>query len=130
MYTDPLELMREMLKHWLKSAVDPHPTWEAVIGALRSPLVNEKNVAEQLELRYCAPVRHVSEKSDNGSTSPSLTEGSHKTPFGCGCGKSTFFSFIERGCPTPIPTESSFPYLDFGELNREQEQELKSKLKI
>ena len=121
MYTDPLELMREMLKHWLKTAIDPHPTWEAVVRALRSPLVNEKNVAEQLESRYCAPIQHVGE-------SPSLTEGSHKTPFGCGCGKCTFSNFIERGCPTPIPSESSFPYLDFSKLNREQQQELKRKL--
>ena len=128
MYTDPLELMREMLKHWLKAAVDPHPTWEAVIRALRSPLVDEMNVAAQLESKYCAPVKHVREKSNNGSTSPPLTEGSHKTPFGCGCGKCTFFSFIERGCPTPIPSVSSFPYLDLSGLTHEQQQELSGKL--
>ena len=59
----------------------------------------------------------------------SSSEGSQKTPFGCGCGKCTAFSFIERGCPTPIPSASSFPYLDLSELTHEQQQELKGKLR-
>ena len=53
---------------------------------------------------------------------------SHKPPFGCGCGKCTFFTFIERGCPTPIPSSSSFPYLDLGGLTSEQQQELRGRL--
>ena len=56
-HSDQLNLMREMLKEWLKTAVDPRPTWEAVVRALRSPLVNEKYVAEQLESKYCASVQ-------------------------------------------------------------------------
>ena len=48
-YSDQLQLMREMLKYWLKTAVDPPPTWEAVVTALKSPLVNEMSVAAQLE---------------------------------------------------------------------------------
>ena len=63
-------------------------------------------------------------------TSPHPSEGSQKTPFGCGCGKCTFFSFIERGCPTPIPSASSFPYLDLSGLTHEQQQELKGKLQF
>ena len=58
MYTDPLELMREMLKHWLDTTVDPPPTWEAVISALKSPLVNKMNVAALLESKYCSPVQY------------------------------------------------------------------------
>ena len=50
--------MREMLKEWLKTAIDP-PSWEAVVTALRSPAVNEKHVAAQLEAKYCAQVQHV-----------------------------------------------------------------------
>ena len=61
MYTDPLELMREMLKHWLDTTVDPPPTWEAVITALKSPLVNKINVAAQLESKYCTQV-HLREE--------------------------------------------------------------------
>ena len=61
-YSDQTDLMREMLKHWLKTAVDPPPTWEAVVTALRSPLVNEKKVAAQLDSKYCAPVQHMREK--------------------------------------------------------------------
>ena len=51
--SDPLDLMREMLKHWLKSSIDPPPTWEAVVTALRSPIVNERYVAACLEFKYC-----------------------------------------------------------------------------
>ena len=54
--------MCEMLKHWLKAAIDPPPSWEAVVTALRSPAVNEKKVAEQLELKYCTPVQLVKEE--------------------------------------------------------------------
>ena len=61
-YTDPLELMREMLKHWLDTTVDPPPTWEAVITALKSPLVNKMNVAAQLESKYCTQVQHLREE--------------------------------------------------------------------
>ena len=65
----------------------------------------------------------------NGSTSDTSTEMSKKQPFGCGCGKCTFFSFIERGCPTPISSASSFPYLDLSGLTHEQQQELRGRLR-
>ena len=66
---------------------------------------------------------------DGGSTSPPPSEGSQKPPFGCGCGKCTFFSFIESGCPTPIPSASSFPYLNISGLTQWQQQELKGRLR-
>ena len=59
MHSDFSDSFCEMLKHWLKTAVDPPPTWEAVVTALRSPAVNEKSVAAQLEAKYCSPVQHV-----------------------------------------------------------------------
>ena len=58
-YSDQLELMREMLKEWFKTAIDPPPSWEAVVTALRSPAVNEMCVAVQLKEKYCAQVHHV-----------------------------------------------------------------------
>ena len=64
----------------------------------------------------------------SGKTNPPPSEEPQKPPFGCGCGKCTFFSFIERGCPTPIPSASSFPYLDLSGLTHEQQQELRGKL--
>ena len=66
--------------------------------------------------------------SADGSISPPPSEGSQNPPFGCGCGKCTFFSFIERGCPTPISSGSSFPYLNLSGLTHEQQQELKGRL--
>ena len=64
------------------------------------------------------------------STRSPPSEGSQKSPFGCGCGKCTFFSFIERGCPTPISSASSFPYLDLSGLTHEQQQGLRGRLQL
>ena len=66
----------------------------------------------------------------SSSASPPPSEMSQKPPFGCGCGKCTFFDFIEKGCPTPIPSASSFPYLDVSGLTHEQQQELKGRLRF
>ena len=126
-YSDQLDLMREMLKHWLKAAVDPCPTWEAVVRALRSPIVNEMNVAEQLKSKYCVSLQCMQKKPNRTSLPPS--ESSQKPPFGCGCCKCTFFSFIETGCPTPLPSVSSFPHLDLSGLTDEQQQELRGRLR-
>ena len=67
---------------------------------------------------------------DGGSTSPSPSEGSQKPPFGCGCGKCTFYSFLDRGCPTPISSASSFPYLNVSGLTHEEQQELRGRLRF
>ena len=56
-YSDQSDLLREVLIYWLDTAVDPHPTWEAVVTALRSPIVDERFVAKQLESKYCNPVQ-------------------------------------------------------------------------
>ena len=64
-HSDPSDLMREVLSSWLDTAVDPRPTWKAVITALRSPIVGKMSVAEQLESKYCAPVRQESNSHGN-----------------------------------------------------------------
>ena len=65
----------------------------------------------------------------SSSTSPPLNDEPPKTPFGCGCGKCTFFSFIESGCPMPISSASSFPYLNVSGLTQEQQDELRGRLR-
>ena len=67
-YFDPSVLMREMLKHWLDAAIDPSPTWEAVITALKSPLVDKSDIATKLELKYCAPVPGSRHESNSPAT--------------------------------------------------------------
>ena len=74
MHSDFSISLCEMLVLWLKTAVDPPPTWEAVVTALRSPSVNEKYMAEQLESKYCASVQHVMEESSK-PTSVEKSEG-------------------------------------------------------
>ena len=54
-HSDVSDSLREVLKHWLDTAVDPPPSWEAVVAALRSRIVNKWFVASQLESKYCAP---------------------------------------------------------------------------
>ena len=68
----------------------------------------------------CSHLRKSYHQCSEGPTHP-LSESSQKPPFWCGCGKCTFFSFIERGCPTPIPSASSFPYLDLSGLTLEMQ---------
>ena len=68
-HSDPSDLMREVLKYWLDTAVDPRPSWEAVVAALRSPIVDKKYIAEKLESTYCASVQHV--KKSNSFTEKS-----------------------------------------------------------
>jgi len=71
--------------------------------------------------------------SEDASVSPrpnssSQSESSQKSPFGCGCGECTFFSFIESGCPKPITPTSSFLYLNMNGLTDEQKQILDGRL--
>ena len=44
--------LREMLKKWLRK-VNPYPTWKAVVDALKSVVVGEETLAQQLEDKYC-----------------------------------------------------------------------------
>ena len=74
--------------------------------------------------------QRMQSESPTTSTASHLFEGrSQKPPFGCGCGKCTFFSFIERGCPTPI-CSANFPYLNLSGLTHEQQQELRGRLQF
>ena len=58
--------MREVLMYWLETAVDPHPPhWKTIVTALRSPLVNENYLADQLESKYCAPEQRIREESSS-----------------------------------------------------------------
>ena len=81
-HPDQLVSKREMLKHWLKTTADPPSTWEAVVIALRSPSVNEKSIAAQLEAKYCTSIQYMRgesshptriEKSEDSLLSLSMT---------------------------------------------------------
>ena len=67
-YSDQSDLMREVLKYWLDTAVDPPPAWETIVTALRSSIVDKKKVAEQLELKYCATEQFMMEETNSCTT--------------------------------------------------------------
>ena len=71
----------------------------------------------------------ITTRNSDSTTSLTPSEGSQKPPFGCGCGKCTFLNFIESGCPTSIPSASSFPYLNLSGLTHEQQEELRGRLR-
>ena len=118
---------------------DPPPTWEAVVTALRSPIVNKNNIAAQLEslstmhqyasCQFYIPAPEslaTSAATHSSRTTPPPSDGSQKPPFDCWCGRCT--SFRERDCRTPIPSTSSFPY--FSGLTHEQQQELRGRFQF
>jgi len=92
----------------------------------------------QFMIKCTTPNAEISSQDKKGPSTGAATyerhthsppsEESQNLPFGCGCGKCTFFSFIESGCPTPIPSASSFPYLNLKGLTEEQQQQLSGKL--
>ena len=45
---DPSKCFRHVLKEWLKG-VDPPPTWQGMVNALKSPTVTQHQVAERIE---------------------------------------------------------------------------------
>ena len=65
-----------------------------------------------------------------GPSPSTQSERSQRPSFGCGCGNCTFLSYLENGCPNPISTTSSFPYLNMSGLTDEQQQELRSRLSV
>ena len=74
-YSNQSDLLREVLKHWLDTAVDPPPSWEAVVAALRSPIVDKKKVAEQLEIKYWVKEQHMMDDSNRPTTKMKIDEG-------------------------------------------------------
>ena len=80
--------------------------------------------------RCSSAFMYYTARNSDSTTSPTPSEGSQEVPFGCGCAKCTFFSFIKRGCPTPLPSASSFPYLDLSGLTHEQQQGLRGRLQF
>jgi len=51
-FSDTTACLTEMCSHWLRR-IDPHPSWVALIGALKSPPVGEGQLAQQLRDKYC-----------------------------------------------------------------------------
>ena len=49
---DVNDRFREMLIAWL-NLVNPKPTWEALVDALRQPAVGEEQLAQGVRQKYC-----------------------------------------------------------------------------
>ena len=90
----------------------------------------ESNSQESNVESHYRPESDATHTRPNGQSSNTSQPASEKAPFGCECGNCTFFSLIERGCPKPIPSASSFPYLDLTRLTHDQQQELRGRLRF
>lgn len=58
-HKDPGACLREMIKVWLKQ-IDTPTTWERIAEALRSPCIDEKELAENgkaVNFKYCSAVK-------------------------------------------------------------------------
>ena len=64
----------------------------------------------------------------DGVVCSSSSQGGETRVFECGCGKCTFMSFIENGCPTPRLTQSSLPYLNPAGLTEDEKELLIGRL--
>ena len=53
---DPSECFREILKRYLQR-VTPLPSWRSLVEALRSPIVDQPQLAEEVERRYCQALK-------------------------------------------------------------------------
>ena len=53
-FHDSSDCLREMLSHWLTLFFDYLPHWSAIVAALRMPIVDEPQLAQILEAKYCS----------------------------------------------------------------------------
>ena len=53
-FDDLGDKLQETLKVWLRTATQP--TWQAILVALRSPVVGELSLATNIEAKYCTPI--------------------------------------------------------------------------
>jgi len=52
--SDPSKCFCQVLKEWLKG-IDPPPTWQAMVNALKSPTVAQHHVAEEIQTKLPQP---------------------------------------------------------------------------
>lgn len=51
-YPDPRDQLREVIKTWLTTS--ENPTWEVIVEALKSPVIEEGRLAMDLQQKYCS----------------------------------------------------------------------------
>ena len=50
-YSDPGNQLREVLRTWLTSS--GNPTWGSMVEALKNPVIDEAQLAKELQQKYC-----------------------------------------------------------------------------
>ena len=51
-YSDPGDQLREVVRTWLTTS--ENSTWGAMVEAVRSPVIEEANLARELQRKYCS----------------------------------------------------------------------------
>ena len=65
-FTNPAELLCEILDFWLKGNTSVSPTWESVVTALES--LGEVELSQQLREKHCRPSTRVSDVTPDQET--------------------------------------------------------------
>ena len=64
-YDDNLKQLLYVIMEFLKQ-INPKPTWWAIVGALKSPLVGMPKLAEEIKAKFCSPHKPDTPKPDIG----------------------------------------------------------------
>ena len=104
---DPQDCLRELLKRWL-SNVDPQPSWEALVAALRNPAVNYPALASEIELKFCGAYIEPTENRQQSVCSPRLPN-SNRVPNNELATLSTITTDFELEVFNHLPAAASTP---------------------
>lgn len=72
--SDPSTCLRETLHEYLERTHPPPPSWEAIVEALRSPVIAEEELAEQIQRNYRSAGTHSGHHSSM-VVAPSASKG-------------------------------------------------------
>lgn len=127
---DPDECFKELLSIWLKK-LDPKPTWESLVSALKSKTVGYEQLSEEVRQKHlsstsssCASM--VSTVQSLPHTKPQHQESSKSEEFKCPCGKCDLISYLDLKCPKTY--SKSLPRLSLSKLNDDDREDMIQKV--
>ena len=127
-YSDPKDLVSEMVSEWLKG-ISPQPSWEILASALESDFVNEKAIAKDIRERFCdqfkSSVDHEDQISQLPHSSAMKAKPTSKSPTEEYAGyMRSIYSRSEFPDDNKWPPTPSKHFIDLAFINKKSEDEL------